>query len=282
MSALDQLLLRRTSDRIAGHYDAVDFFCADVRSRLLDCLGFMALEPNRILDLGCGTGAATGELHTRYPDALIIGLDWSENMLQQLAGTTSALPICADSHRLPLATGSMDMVISNLMLPGCADPRTVFMEAHRVLRNPGLLLFTTLGPDSLLELRRAWAAIDTSPHVHEFADMHNVGDALVRAGFRDPVMDTEIVTVNYGTLDRLVADLRAIGATNVSSLRRRGLTPPALWRQFEVQMEATRNAVGKLPVRVEVVTGQAWVGDPGIGVPMEDGEARFPLSRLKY
>ncbi len=282
MHALDQLLLRRACDRVAANYDAADFFCAEIRDRLLDCLSFMALQPQRILDLGSGTGAAGVELRARYPDALVIGLDWSENMLRQALAKQAALPVCADSHRLPFATGSMDMVFSNLMLPGCADPQTVFTEAHRVLRNPGLLLFTTLGPDSLLELRRAWAAVEPFPHVHNFADMHNVGDALVRAGFRDPVMDTEIVTINYGGLERLVADLRALAATNLSSLRRRGLTPPAVWQQFAAQLEGVRNAAGKLPIQLEVVTGQAWVGDPSIGVPMEDGEARFPLSRLKY
>jgi malonyl-CoA O-methyltransferase len=282
MHTLDRLLLRRACDRIAATYDAADFFCAEVRQRLLECLGYMALKPERILDLGSGTGAAGVELARLYPAALIIGLDWSEAMLRQASGKQSAAPLCADGHRLPLATGSIDIVVSNLLLPGAADPQQIFTEVHRVLRNPGLFLFTTLGPDSLAELRQAWAAIDSYPHVHEFADMHNVGDALVRAGFSDPVMDTETITINYGGLDRLVADLRAVAATNISSARRRGLTPPLLWQQFAATLEAGRTAAGKLPARLEVVTGQAWVAAPGIGVPMEDGEARFPVSRLRY
>jgi malonyl-CoA O-methyltransferase len=117
--------------------------------------------------------------------------------------------------------------------------------------------------------------------VHLFADMHNTGDELVRAGFHDPVMDTETITINYASLDRLIADLRAVAATNCSAGRRRGLTPPGLWRRFAVELEQTRTSAGKLPTRAEVETGQAWSGAPGIGVPMENGEARFPLSRLK-
>ena len=282
MHTLDQSLLRRACDRIAPHYDAADFFCAELRQRLLECLDYMALKPQRILDLGSGTGSAGVELSRLYPDALLIGLDWSERMLQQAGQKKSGVPLCADGHRLPLATGSIDMVFSNLLLPGAADPRQIFTEVHRVLRNPGLFLFTTLGPDSLLELRRAWAAIDKYQHVHEFADMHNVGDALVGAGFSDPVLDTEIITINYGGLDRLVADLRAVAATNISSARRRGLTPPRLWQQFAAALEASMQGANKFSVRLEVVTGQAWVGAPGVGVPMEDGEARFPVSRLRY
>jgi len=282
MADLDQALLRRACDRAAAGYDAADFFCAEVRERLLESLDLMALQPQSILDLGCGTGAAAVELKRRYTDALVVGLDWSANMLQQARRKSTDPLVCADSHRLPLLSDSVDMVVSSLMLPGCADPQLVFTEACRVLRNPGLLLFTTLGPDSLLQLRRAWAEVDAYPHVHEFADMHNIGDALVRAGFRDPVVNTEMITINYARLDRLVEDLRAIAATNLSAARRRGLTSPRLWAQLVARLDAARGASGKLPIQVEVVTGQAWVGDPGIGVPMEGGEARFPVSRLRY
>jgi len=282
MHTLDQSLLRRACDRIAPAYDAADFLCAEVRDRLLDCLGYMAVKPDHVLDLGCGTGSAVSQLSRYYPDALIVGLDWSESMLRQASEKNPVAAVCADGHRLPLAAGTVDMVVSNLMLPGAADPQVIFAEVHRVLRNPGLFLFTTLGPDSLAELRRAWAGIDSYQHVHEFADMHNVGDALVRAGFSDPVLDKETITINYGDLDRLVADLRAVAATNVSTARRRGLTPPRLWQQFAAALEAARTGAGKLPVQLEVVTGQAWVGAPGIGVPMEDGEAHFPVSRLRY
>ena len=189
--------------------------------------------------------------------------------------------ICADSHHIPLADDSIDIVVSNMMLPGCADPQQVFSEAQRVLRNPGLFLFNTLGPDTLRTLQRAWAQVDNAPHVHAFADMHNVGDALVQAGFREPVMDVENVRINYRDLRRLFADLRAIAATNRLQNRRRGLTTPRLWQRMLAAADELRNQDGAFPVQAELVTGQAWTGAPSPGVQMSDGEASFPLSRLR-
>lgn len=280
MHELDQTQLRRANDRIAPRYDEADFFCAEVRSRLFERLDFMSLQPDKVLDLGAGTGALASELRARYPAALTIELDWSEAMLT--TGNRSNAGLCADGHRLPLADGSIDIIVSNLMLPGCAAPETVFSEARRVLRNPGLFLFSTLGPDSLKELRRAWSQVDDAPHVHSFADMHNIGDALVKAGFREPVMDVEKLTITYAEVSKLVTDLRAVAATNFLRARRRGLTSPRYWARFISALNATKDATGRLPVSLEVVTGQAWTGNPDIGVPLQDGEAHFPLSQLKY
>lgn len=280
MHELDQTQLRQACDQVASTYDAADFFCAEIRARLFERLDFVTLQPHSLLDLGAGTAASASQLRTRFTDALVIELDWSEAML---AGTdrTSAR-FCADSHRLPLADASIDIIVSNLMLPGCAAPEIVFSEARRVLRNPGLFLFSTLGPDTLKEIRRAWSRVDNAPHVHTFADMHNIGDALVKAGFREPVMDVETLTVTYAENDKLFADLRAVAGTNFSRERRRGLTSPRQWARFINELDTARDSAGRLAVSLEVVTGQAWTGNPDIGVPLEDGEARFPLSRLRY
>jgi malonyl-CoA O-methyltransferase len=279
MHELDQQQLRRACDRAAAGYDAGDVVAATIRARLLERFELFTLQPQCILDLGCGTGAAAEELQRRYPDALIINLDWSEAMLRQARGRVAAT-LCADSHQLPLADASVDIVVSNMMLPGCRDPEGVFAEARRVLRNPGLLLFTTLGPDSLSELRRAWATVDPHSHVQVFPDMHNVGDALAKAGFREPVMDVEMLTVNYTAIRTLVDDLRAVAATNFSRNRLRGLTTPRRWQQLVTAMDTGRNPAGKLPVSVEIVTGQAWTGAPDIGVSMENGVASFPADRI--
>lgn len=279
MHELDQIQLRRAYDRAASAYDEADFFGAEIRSRLFERLGYISLQPETVLDLGAGTGAAARQLQTHFADALIIELDGSEAMLAN--SDKSATEVCADSHRLPLADASVDIIISNLMLPACAVPEMVFSEARRVLRNPGLFLFSTLGPDTLKEIRRAWSRIDAAPHVHTFADMHNVGDALVKAGFREPVMDTEILTVTYTDIDKLIADLRAVAGTNFAAQRRRGLMSPRHWARFVDGLYATRDSAGRFAVSLEVVTGQAWTGNPEIGVPLRDGEAHFPLSQLK-
>lgn len=284
MHEIDQQQLRRANDRIAAEFDAADFFCAETRERLLERLDLITLEPQVILDLGAGTGAVTRELRRRYPDASFIALDWSQVMLDQAASDLSddnAQLICADSHHLPIDDASVDIIVSNMMLPGCADPQQVFSEAQRVLRTPGLFLFNTLGPDTLRTLQRAWAQVDDAPHVHVFADMHNVGDALVQAGFREPVMDVEQVRINYRDMNRLFADLRAMAATNRLQNRRRGLTTPRLWQRMLAAADELRHDSGGFPVQAELITGQAWTGAPSPGVLMSDGEASFPVSRLR-
>lgn len=282
MHELDESRLRRSCDRAADGYAEADFFCREVRGRLLERLTLITLQPATVVDLGGGTGESMDLLRALYPGAELINLDWSLAMLRRAAGRADSRSVCADSHRLPFADASVDIIVSNMMVPGCADPVAVFREARRVLRTPGLLLFSTLGPDTLKEVRRAWPADDPHPHVHAFADMHNIGDALVGAGFREPVMDVEMLTVNYREVRRLVTDLRAVAATNQLAARRRSLTGTGRWRSFAANLEAGRDAEGRFAVSIEAVTGQAWTGAPDRGVPLQDGEARFPLSRLKF
>ncbi|HJP04179.1 MAG: malonyl-[acyl-carrier protein] O-methyltransferase BioC [Chromatiales bacterium] len=279
MHALNQQQLRTAQGKVAAGYDAADFFCAEIRARLLERLGLISLVPQTVLELGAGTGAAAAEIRHIYPETALIQLDWSFPMLRSAAGITGSL-VCADGHRLPLTDRSVDMALSNMMLPYCADPERVFHETRRVLKAPGLFLFSTLGPDSLRELRRAWAKVDDHVHVHEFADMHNIGDALIKAGFSEPVMDVEMLTVTYTDIGRLVADLRGTAATNFCQQRSRGLTTPARWQQMRRELEASRDTEGRWNLSLEVIYGQAWAGEPGTGISMEDGEARFPLSRL--
>jgi malonyl-CoA O-methyltransferase len=279
MHELDQTQLRTAIGKVAASYDDADFFCAEARARLLERLELVTLVPRQLLELGAGTGKARSQLATIYPDARLLQLDWSLAMLRQ-SDTPHEQIICADSHRLPLADASVDIVVSNMMLPECSQPEAIFAEARRVLRPPGLFLFNTLGPDSFKQLRRAWAKVDNSAHVHVFADMHNVGDALVKAGFREPVLDVEMLTVTYAEIDGLIRDLRGVAGTNFRQERRRGLTTPRMWNNMLAALERSRDPEGRLPVGMEIVTGQAWVGEPDAGVHMEDGEARFPVSRL--
>ena len=276
MHELDQTLLRRANDLAAERYDDQDFFCQEVRGRLFERLELIDLQPTHILDLGAGTCVGATTIKHAYPEAMVVAVDWSESMLR--TGDTER--VCADAHQLPLADASVDIVVSNMMLPGCASPEQIFHEARRVLRHPGLFLFSTLGPDTLKELRKAWERVDKAPHVHRFADMHNIGDTLVQAGFRDPVMDVQHVTVTYEQPKQLVADLRSVAGTNLLTSRRRGLTTPRLWNRMLGELEKIRNQEGRFPVSIEVVTGQAWTGKPDPGVTMYAGEARIPVSDI--
>ncbi|HKQ11845.1 MAG TPA: malonyl-ACP O-methyltransferase BioC [Steroidobacteraceae bacterium] len=258
---LDPRLVRRSFDRASGTYDAAAAVQGEIRSRLLDRLDIVRLQPTAVLDLGAGTGHSSRELKRRYPAAQVIALDSSLSMLRASASQQRFLrkfsPVCADSHRLPLRSQSFDLVLSNLLLEWCHDPDTVFAEAARVLRPKGLFTFTTLGPDTLKEVRELWRGVDPFTHVHRFIDMHDFGDALLRAGFAEPVMDTERLTVTYRDLPALLAEIRGSGARNLAQGRPQGLTGRARGEVVRSRSETlARN--GPLRISVEVVHGHAW------------------------
>jgi malonyl-CoA O-methyltransferase len=252
---LDPRAVRRSFDRASRTYDAAAAVQREIRARLLERLDIVRLQPAAILDLGAGTGQASRELKRRYPSARVVALDLSLSMLRQ-----SARHQGGDAHRLPLRTGSLDLVLSNLLLEWCHDPDAVFAEAARVLRPKGLFTFTTLGPDTLKELRELWRAVDGYTHVHRFIDMHDFGDALLRAGFAEPVMDAERLTVTYPSLAALHDELRASGARNIAHGRPRGLTGRARAAAVAARSEALhRNE--PLGISVEVIHGHAWAGE---------------------
>jgi malonyl-CoA O-methyltransferase len=261
--ALDPVGVRRSFDRAAATFDAAAVLHAEVRDNLLQRLRLTALTPRVVVDLGAGTGHSSRALKRRYPGALVIALDASSSMLRAAARRRSWLRrfalLCADAEHLPLADGSVDLILSNLMLQWC-NPDTVFAECRRVLAPRGLLSFTTLGPDTLRELRTAWARVDPCSHVHQFIDMHDLGDALVRGGFASPVLDVERYTLTYSNFTQVAADLKATGAHNASVGRAKGLTGRGKFAAMQAVYETFRQA-GRLPATYEVVFGQAWAPD---------------------
>jgi malonyl-CoA O-methyltransferase len=258
---LDARAVRRSFDRASRTYDASAAVQAEIRTRLLERLDVVRLQPTSVLDLGAGTGHASRDLKRRYPSAQVVALDSSLSMLRRSARQQRFLrrfaPVCADAHRLPLRSQSFDLVLSNLLIEWCHDPDAVFAEAARVLRPQGLFTFTTVGPDTLKEVRELWRGIDPFTHVHRFIDMHDFGDALVRAGFAEPVMDTERLTVTYSNLSALVAEIRGSGARNIAQGRPHGLTGRARGAAVQSRSaELVRN--GPLRISVEVIHGHAW------------------------
>jgi len=258
---LDPRTVRRSFDRASRTYDGSAAVQAEIRTRLLERLDIVRLQPTAVLDLGAGTGHASRQLKRRYPSAQVVALDSSLAMLRESARQQRFLrrfaPVCADAHRLPLQSQSFDLVLSNLLVEWCHDPDAVFAEVARVLRPKGLFTFTTVGPDTLKEVRELWHGVDPFTHVHRFIDMHDFGDALVRAGFAEPVMDTERLTVTYADLSALVDELRGSGARNIAQGRPHGLTGRARGAAVRSRSEAlVRN--GPLRISVEVVHGHAW------------------------
>lgn len=280
---IDRRQVRRSFSRAAASYDEAGVLQDEVRSRLLERLDWVRLEPRRILDLGTGTGRALGPLAERYPAAEVIGLDLTPAMLQVAAGRTpggSALLVGGDAARLPLPDASVDLVFSNLAIHWSPALDRVLTEVRRVLRYPGLFTFTVPGPGAYQELRRAWAAVDDGTHVLPFPEMHALGDGLVRAGLAEPVLDTETLTLRYREFRGLVADLRATGTTNAAGGRRAGLTGRQAWARLTAAYERERGPDGLLPATVEVVYGQGWAPGPGRPGRRPGGEIEVPLERL--
>ncbi|HEY0684504.1 MAG TPA: malonyl-ACP O-methyltransferase BioC [Steroidobacter sp.] len=279
---LDPARVRRQFDRAARGYDDAAAVPTEIRNRLLERLDLVKLQPKVVLDLGAGTGHASKALKHRYKTAEVIALDIAPGMLVEANRRQSWLKrfhrVAADAHRLPFKDSSAQLVFSNLMLEWCHDPDAVFQEIRRVLQPGGLLTFATLGPDTLRELREGWRKIDPHPHVHRFIDMHDLGDALVRAGLAEPVMDTERLTVTYPHLDALMTELAATGSTNLAYGRSRALTPKGHLASLR---EALRKVSGEgaLPVSVEVVYGHAWATELRPQRRAGD-EVRVPVSIL--
>ncbi|HTV96788.1 MAG TPA: malonyl-ACP O-methyltransferase BioC [Steroidobacteraceae bacterium] len=257
---LDSAWLRRSFERASATYDAAAVLQAEVREALLGRLQLAQLEPGVVLDAGAATGAAARALKRRYPRAHVLALDSSRGMLRVAARRRSWIRpfalVCADAARLPLADASVDLVFSNLLLPWC-EPDLLLAELRRVLAPRGLLCFTSFGPDTLRELRGAWAQVDAHSRVSRFLDMHDIGDALVRLGFASPVLDVEHYTLSYPGVRRLAADLKAMGTRNATAGRPRGLTSPRRFSAMEAAYEAYRRD-GRIPATCEVVFAHAW------------------------
>ena len=294
----DARQVRRAFSRSAASYEAAAALQHAVEARLLESLDYLddpalaRAPPRRVLDLGCGTGRASRAMQARWPKAEVVSLDLALPMLRE--GRAAArpggwlanpfarrpLPLCADARALPLADASVDVLFSNLCLQWVEDLDAVLAGFRRVLKPHGLLLFSTFGPATLWELREAFAQADDVPHVSPFADIAGVGDALVRAGFHQPVLDREDERTHYPDLPALMRELRAIGATNALASRRHTLTGRTRFRVAAEAYEAHREAHG-LPASWEILSAMAWA--PEAGTPIREGGVdvtAVPVSRI--
>jgi malonyl-CoA O-methyltransferase len=280
--AFDSRAVRRHFARAATTYDAAAVLQREIAARLAEKLDAVKLAPAAVLDAGCGTGDAQAELAARYPSARYVGLDVALPMLAvarnkaglsrsalarifaTFGGSRSASEpryIGGDIAAMPFAPATFGLVWSNLALQWVGDLRAAFAEMNRVLAVDGLATFTTFGPDTLKEIRAAFSEVDANEHVSRFVDMHDVGDMLVAAGFADPVMEMEIVTLTYDEAGAMLRDLKAIGATNAAAARSRALMGRRRWERALAALEATR-ANGRITATFEVIYGHAWKVPP--------------------
>jgi len=282
LPAIDKRQARRAFSRAAPHYDEVAVLQQEIGQRMLERLQLVRLQPQSILDLGAGTGLAIDGLMRRYPKAQLLALDFALPMLQRARrrGRLLRRPacVCGDLELLPIADASIDLIYSNAALQWSNDLEATFREFLRVLKPGGLLMFTTFGPDTLKELRLAWSAVDGYSHVSNFPDMHDVGDALLRSRFADPVVDVDRMTLTYPDVDGLMRDLKVLGAHNVTRRRPRGLTGRGRLQAMRAAYEPFRRN-GLLPASYEVVYGHAWVPEQrtaGPGVAFVPGPRSGP------
>lgn len=290
---IDKARVKTSFNRAADTYDAAAVLQKEVRERMFSRLELVKIAPDAILDAGSGTGQASPLLQQRYPQSRITQLDMALRMLtksrdsqtspwkkfrSRLLGIPYDHAVCGDIENLPLATGSMGLVWSNLAIQWCNDLDKVFAEAHRVLQPDGLFTFSTFGPDTLKELREASAVDADHVHVSRFIDMHDIGDALVRAGFSAPVLDVEHFVLTYEDVYAVMRDLKAIGAHNAAAGRRRGLEGKGFLQGLAERYEGFRKE-GKLPATFEVVYGHAWKPEPK--ARLEDGSTPITLHRRK-
>ncbi|MES2579982.1 MAG: malonyl-ACP O-methyltransferase BioC [Pseudomonadota bacterium] len=281
---MDKARVRASFDRAAQTYDAAAILQKLVRTEMLSRLDLVKIKPKVILDAGCGTGHGSFALQKKFSRAQVVSLDIALGMLQKTHQQQPFLSkllrqknlICADIERLPIVNSSLGMVWSNLALQWCNDLDTAFSEVSRVLQPNGLFMFSTFGPDTLKELRVASKPVNQTSaftSVSRFIDMHDIGDALTRAGFSAPVLDVERYTLTYDDVKSVMKDLKSIGAHNATEGRARGLQGRGFLQQLTQQYEQFRQNLeegGKLPATFEVVYGHAWKAetkpDLGLGV----------------
>jgi malonyl-CoA O-methyltransferase len=285
---IDKRQHRRAFERAAQTYDSVAVLQNEVAERLLRRLDLIKHTPKTVLDIGAGTGRAIPQLKKRYRGADVLALDIALPMLHKTRSRCGWLRrpglLCADTEALPLAKASIELIFSSLTLQWVNDLELALQEFRRVLAPGGLVMFTTLGPDTLKELRNCWSQVDDHVHVNAFIDMHDIGDILLRAGFSEPVMDMEMMCLTYPDPMQLMRELKLLGAQNKTLGRPSGLTGKGRLHKLIQAYETYRTTQGVLPASYEVIYGHAWALEkqPASTRPVTArGEIPISLQRLK-
>lgn len=259
---LDKKSIRKSFNRAAKSYDNAAILQEEVLSRLQQRLDYIRHRPETVIDVGCGTGKGIAGLARRYPRARLYGLDIAEEMLVRARPRFGLLRrrrlVAADLEQMPFAAQSFELVFSSLALQWCNDLNAALAEFARIAKPGALLMFASFGPATLAELAASWQDLEPQPHVHRFIDMHDVGDAMLAAGFAQPVVDAEVIRMEYGEIRGLLADLKNIGASNADVGRPRGLTTPAKLARLEDSYRRHGFENGKFFASYEVVYGHAW------------------------
>lgn len=274
MKQLQLNAVKQRFDRVAKTYDDYALIAKDVAQRLLSRLQAIKIEPQHIVDLGCGTGVMTQLLESQYPDVKVTGIDLSQNMLNEFKKKHQWITHCTAASVLPFPDKTVDLVVSSLMLPWVENSEQVFKEVRRVLKDDAIFVYSTFGPDTFTEFRQAWAQVDNNAHVHIALDMHDIGDQMLHAGFKDPVMDVERVTLKYKSFVSMMEEIKKAGLTNLLKDQLPGLTSRQHFADFKKHY--AENFANHL--HLELVFSYAEGGGDKKEAP---GEYTFSLDELK-
>lgn len=293
---LNKRRIRSDFSAAADSYDAAAVVQQEICNRAMERLQMLKLKPQTILDIGSGTGKSVWDLQTHFPESRVIASDIAMPMLVRTNQKQKVPTVCCDAEQLPIADKSIDLIFSTSTLQWCENLNQVFIECSRVLRDEGVLVFSTFGPDTLKELRHSWAQVDQQNHVHGFIDMHHIGDLLLANQYSDPVVDMELITLEYQQTRQLLQDLKATGSRGkfmadqrqspkyahdtVDNESVRGLMGKNKFRQFELAYEGYRQENGLLPASYEVIYGYARKQIRKEG-EATDGEVRIAVNQIK-
>ncbi|WP_424193711.1 methyltransferase domain-containing protein [Ampullimonas aquatilis] len=268
--------VRQLFERRASRFGETDYLVAEIARRMFEKLAIIKITPQRVVDAGCGHGLSSMQLQGLYPDSQVLALDMAWQMLQQaqtnLPATASLLQrlikrtpvpnlLQADMRHLPLKPQSLDMIFSNLAVHWVADPGQLLKDWASSCKTGGLVMLSCFGPDTLKELRSAYAQLGRAERINPFVDMHDWGDLLVEAGFGTPVMDMEKIIVTYDDASKLLADVRLLGAATLPDAQA-GLKGRGYQKKLLATLESQRNTNGKLTLTYEILYGHAWKAEP--------------------
>lgn len=283
MSNFNHKIIQQAYTKTVKTYAQAATLYQETGRRLLERLDYILIDPKIIIDAGCGLGQDTHHLAERYPQAQIIAFDLCEAMLKfRINSTKSSVQyLQSDMQAMPFSSESVDMIYANQSIHDVSDMKALFQEFHRVLRPGGVLFFTTLGPDTLKELRHAWACVDTYSHINPLPDLHHIGDALLAQRFTQPVVDSEHITVHYRKPMQLLMDLKAQGSYHTGPRQRRGLMGLDARDVLLENLENQRLDNGKIPLTYEVIYGHAWRDKTQFTQDHSTGEVTISLDSLR-
>ena len=262
MSEIEKELRTDQATRVARDYDRGAFLQLEIAKRLLEKANTIKAAPSTIVDLGAGTGIMSQLLANKFPESEIIAVDGSEQMCAEAMKKQGFKTICADFKSLPLSDWACNAIYSNLMLQWVTEHSQVFSEVNRVLSSGGFFIFSTFGPDTMLEAKQAWAKVDEYKPINDFADMQHTADLLAKQGMIDVVVSREIITVKYSNPKNILKDLKNLGATNATAMNKcKGWLTKSKVVKFLKHYEEFKLPDGTYPLTYEVIYGIGWAKD---------------------